>query len=71
MTAIRKEDIKDLRVGDKVTVRGINMFGGSYTGKGTVVRIEDGDLFVRKYRKRKMGWRIYEGKPGSIARGWL
>ena len=67
---IEKQDLEKFNVGDKVTVEAVNMFGGMYKDKGTVIDKNNGEVVIRKYRSKKKGWRFRDGDIGSIELGW-
>lgn len=65
-----KNEIKNLQVGDKVTINAPNFIGGVSSSKGTIYSIDDTKVTVRKYRSKSKGWRLRYGEEGSIKRGW-
>lgn len=67
---IEENDIKNIGIGDKVTLTLGTSFGISTGGKGTVIDKNNNSLIVRKYKSKTKGWAIREGDVGNIVLGW-
>lgn len=64
-----REDIENVNVGDRVTVELCSDFG-YFRSKGTVIKKDNAEIVVKKYRSRTKGWYIRVGDEGSISLGW-
>jgi len=67
---IEPEDVDGLKPGDKVQVQITNFIAMQVKDKGTVVRVGEDFVVVRKYRSKTKGWNIQVGDETGIWRGW-
>ena len=67
---IGKKELENLKVGDKVKINKASDFGFSVNCKGTVYKIEENTVTIKKYRSKTKGWIIKTGEEGNIYKGW-
>lgn len=61
-----KNELKNFKVGDKVTITIGDMFGGQINKQGTVYEVSEDEIIVRAYRSKTKGYTLTAGGEYSI-----
>ena len=64
------DDIRNLKIGDKVKIFFNNTWAQYSEDKGTVYAIENDSVVIKKYRSKTKGYILRAGEIGRIEKGW-